>query len=949
MKSISFSPKSGSPGSGSKRLFCLDGFSQRFEKLRVSMTTDGFPQWKPKNEFQNIVLKFSVIISLFATFLAVVGVDLIIVLFPEKFDDIALETLLTTLLAYLSFELMGLCIFVRGFLFSWFFYLDFISILAVIVEVISIDKTSDPLAFWDYCRLHSLHHFPILRTSRGARFAARLGRLSTLRINKATILNPQSSDSFNAIASPFARHNENKVLYAYIKEKFLDAFREQERNALVSRNDFTPMIRNILKLDLEPEEEEVLYRLMTVFGRSKEIKFIEDQINNTESTTQARKHWATLRTTNVDTEVAEPNPAPTNPRRKSATMRYVEKMFVGATSRDSADASDLESQSPGSQTMAINTLMAQESVSEISLEKSPEDPDERRNSLPSFSTATKSLINPFKAKRAIVPASPACSDVSLTPSPQTRASQLFNNLTSIDSSWNRINSKKVRNLTRNASLTNIFRTTSSENENAEEEKEISRKQAELSKNAEEMKMFEEQNPITAMRLKMTTSIIPLELDTISWGLQLFREVQNDDEGHAHSQVSPVNQRLHVKSKIYLSEFETRMQEVLIIDGDHIFDSLRSLQNKKNQEQLNLLNKRSSIRGLLSNRAASTRAETNMWSKRNMFSPKVQPIDQQGEDFGDRPGSLRSSSRSHSDPLGTVMSPPRWSQRQKSVGDVATGVNDTNVEPFVDDSSDSGDEAQDKTSSTMQELSSGNHRPTSDGSDEAPQNKPSSTTGPPNNHKRAIQVTNHQSPPSSVDTPTDSFEKNKLFSNAPALRRNVTLSQKETLNEDWVLSVIDKVKVQMKAKQKEDIEKDLHFGSGNSIADHIGRGSIRIAIFGVFVALLVAPQLNYPTHLSCNDVNGGSIFRILKTQVRNVDNLSYSEGLITPTSCSLVREDSDISTVVREYSTFDPPPSSFVSTVARCLKIMHIISTTMVTMMTTTIYGLLPIAQRVVLT
>lgn len=48
----------------------------------------------------------------------------------------------------------------------------------------------------------------------------------------------------------------------------------------VSRDDFTMMARSLVRLDLEPEEEEILYRLMTVFGRSQELRRMEDQLRN---------------------------------------------------------------------------------------------------------------------------------------------------------------------------------------------------------------------------------------------------------------------------------------------------------------------------------------------------------------------------------------------------------------------------------------------------------------------------------------------------------------------------------------------------------------------------------------------------------------------------------------------------------------------------------------------
>lgn len=59
---------------------------------------------------------------------------------------------------------------------------------------------------------------------------------------------------------------------------------QMEVNHVVCRDDFSCMLRDWLKLDLEPEEEEVLYRVMTVFGRIQEIKVLENDIGMQEKT-----------------------------------------------------------------------------------------------------------------------------------------------------------------------------------------------------------------------------------------------------------------------------------------------------------------------------------------------------------------------------------------------------------------------------------------------------------------------------------------------------------------------------------------------------------------------------------------------------------------------------------------------------------------------------------------
>jgi hypothetical protein len=240
-----------------------------------------------------------------ATFLAILGIDLIILLFPDEIDESAAGILLITLIVYLSLECLGFCIYVKGYLFSWFFVLDIISILAVFVEGISSELTSDPYSYWSFLHIQSFHHLPLLRTGRAARYSVRLGRLSTLRANKVFVLtrHPASDDHHGITHFGRKAYDDEQNLYPYMKEKFIDAFREQENNGYVSRDDFTMMVRNLLHLDLEPEEEEVLYRIVTVFGRSQDIKFMEDQLINTdESSPKAGggQHWATLRSTPTD-------------------------------------------------------------------------------------------------------------------------------------------------------------------------------------------------------------------------------------------------------------------------------------------------------------------------------------------------------------------------------------------------------------------------------------------------------------------------------------------------------------------------------------------------------------------------------------------------------------------------------------------------------------------------
>lgn len=61
---------------------------------------------------------------------------------------------------------------------------------------------------------------------------------------------------------------------------YFDVLTQAEVEGKVTRDDFTMMVRRIVRLDLEPEEEDILYRIMTVFGRSQELRRMEEQFRN---------------------------------------------------------------------------------------------------------------------------------------------------------------------------------------------------------------------------------------------------------------------------------------------------------------------------------------------------------------------------------------------------------------------------------------------------------------------------------------------------------------------------------------------------------------------------------------------------------------------------------------------------------------------------------------------
>jgi hypothetical protein len=96
--------------------------------------------------------------------------------------------------------------------------------------------------------------------------------------------------------------------------------------------------------------------------------------------------------------------------------------------------------------------------------------------------------------------------------------------------------------------------------------------------------WEKSNPIKSLRLKMTNSMKPVERESLVWGLQLFRQVQLIDTGGGPAgspsqaeagdaamlqQQQQHSGRLNARGTIERVDFEARLDEVILVDGNHV--------------------------------------------------------------------------------------------------------------------------------------------------------------------------------------------------------------------------------------------------------------------------------------------------------------------------------------------------------------------------------------------
>ena len=72
-----------------------------------------------------------------------------------------------------------------------------------------------------------------------------------------------------------------------------------------------------------------------------------------------------------------------------------------------------------------------------------------------------------------------------------------------------------------------------------------------------------------------------------------------------------------------------------------------------------------------------------------------------------------------------------------------------------------------------------------------------------------------------------------------------------------LHKLEKVKAQMRQKMREEILRDSKFGSGNHLADRIGRGATHVVCVGIFAMLLAVVPLAAPPGQCGEHVGGAS--------------------------------------------------------------------------------------------
>eukprot|EP00615_Pteridomonas_danica_P019109 CAMPEP_0114400996 /NCGR_PEP_ID=MMETSP0102-20121206/16879_1 /TAXON_ID=38822 ORGANISM="Pteridomonas danica, Strain PT" /NCGR_SAMPLE_ID=MMETSP0102 /ASSEMBLY_ACC=CAM_ASM_000212 /LENGTH=174 /DNA_ID=CAMNT_0001563779 /DNA_START=281 /DNA_END=802 /DNA_ORIENTATION=- len=173
------------------------------------------------------------------------------------------------------------------------------ALIAVVLETIQFSGFIHQSRFWIYFEDYIVVKFILFRSHKIASFGARLGKLSKFRFGK--ILTADSGRSAHGYSEKFGikGFEDDNNLFQYIHEKFTDAFNDSEEYSKVDRGSFTSMLRDILKLDLELEEEEVIYRVMTAFGRSQEIKSMEDELNADYSKIHfnSTKYWKLMKNT----------------------------------------------------------------------------------------------------------------------------------------------------------------------------------------------------------------------------------------------------------------------------------------------------------------------------------------------------------------------------------------------------------------------------------------------------------------------------------------------------------------------------------------------------------------------------------------------------------------------------------------------------------------------------
>jgi hypothetical protein len=172
----------------------------------------------------------------------------------------------TTLLTYLAIEWIACCVLIEGYMCSLFSVMDFVVVLAVVTDAIEYCGLIKKPATWMIIDVSHLSGLTILRSSRMATLGARVIRIFKLNIERVMELTGHKKKvtgvGLSAQYGVKGYEDESNVAH-YIKEKFTFAFHEAENQGKVERENFTMMLRNLLSLELELEEEDVRGRVFT--------------------------------------------------------------------------------------------------------------------------------------------------------------------------------------------------------------------------------------------------------------------------------------------------------------------------------------------------------------------------------------------------------------------------------------------------------------------------------------------------------------------------------------------------------------------------------------------------------------------------------------------------------------------------------------------------------------
>mmetsp|Transcript_1036 Transcript_1036/g.1295 ORF Transcript_1036/g.1295 Transcript_1036/m.1295 type:complete len:1790 (+) Transcript_1036:84-5453(+) len=1008
---------------------------------RIPMDSDGLISLENIGFYQKSFYLMLYAISLIVSILAIFGSDLLVIFFPT-ISDYHVGVYLFSLWLFLVVEIIVCTVAVKGYLFSSFFVLDCLTMFAVTVE----------LSQTEYSALHlrstfieAVQRFTLLRSGRMTRIGAKMGGIATTRVGKAVVWSRRPSthhaqDSAHGFAGQFGRkgYEDGRALYLYIREKFTQAFLEVEADGKCTRDDFTMITRSLVKLELEPEEEEVLYRIMTVFGRSQEMKFMEDQLNKNPDIepTQLGLRRALIKRppvtfalppTTISGSTDTTSSGGAMKRQRSASMDPSKTKFIIPPNLASIEIP--------SKPRKLSSIGKSASTSFFSRSPSPSQVYPAHLFTTSETELAESEIaNQNANNRRKSPPNHLFSGFGHA-HPDQSAHNNTDNSFSIHSDWESL-MKKMPSLS--SSKRNLFRQQSSDltatgEEGIGEDLFLS-SEARLERSRQDAEMFEKMKEWVAMRLKISMALKPLENDAMVWGLQLFRQV--DDVNTPMTMARRNHTRLDERGCIGVPEFETRLQEALIVDGSNIYEAIHKMATRYEMKSfMKKSNKRKSSKlktnfgGIFKNQSisyedgkmsdspndekrlsdASSRSGSNTGSRSNSETSLTMGMGSLiGADLASlawggfrRTSSGDISNGSIDSPLPIQIKPRRTSsemtlsgRRRRSLSDnhPLSRVNSESMESssnfeMHDPVLKSADtlEREEKTfeqkkseeggftfvprrASSMEAYrmrlshSHDSKKPTSDDNrlsgsiDESVESDSGDSTIITRNRNSVTSMSDDlddTSSTGSIDSIKKKFgtipKKIRSFSidnrtrmrvesegggNKPSWRSRLrvplvstsndhshsslhssenattpkiimTVAEKSEIAKKGLLDVVEKVKSQMKAKMKDEIISDSKFGSGDNMANRIGRGTTRVAMLGVFFMFIVAPILTHNSQSCGSEVGGLSGFRMVKSRIKAL--IDSPAKVMTDAQCDVVNTDESIQSMVYEYRLLDPKP------------------------------------------